>query len=67
MQLTAMDADFKIFILVLVFVGLSCAWIAERRVFLWVARYLGKGHDTLFPWRRKQRKEYKRLLEDMKI
>lgn len=67
MQLTAMGTDFKIFILMLVFAGSFCAWIAERRVFPWVARWLGRGHDTLFPWRRKKRKEYKRLLVDMQI
>ena len=67
MQLTVMDTEFKIIILVLAFAGFLCAWFAERRAFLWVARWLGKGHDTLFPWRRKKRKEYKRLLVDMQI
>ena len=67
MQLTPMDTQFKIRILVLVLVGLSCALVAERRVFLWIARWLGKGHDTLFPQRRKKKKEYKRLLVDMQV
>lgn len=67
MQLTEMSLDFKVFTLVLALGGLACAWIAERRVFLWLARLVGKLHDTLWPHRRKKRKGYKRLLEQMRI
>ena len=67
MQLTPMDTEFKIYILMLAFAGLLFAWAAERQGFLWIARWLGKAHDTLFPQRRKKRKEYKRLLVDMQI
>ena len=66
MQLTDMSVDFKIFVLVLALGGLACAWIAERQVFLWLARLLGNLHDTLLPQRRKRRKEYKRLLDEMR-
>jgi len=67
MQLTTMTVNFKIFLLVLALGGLACAWIAERRVFLWVARLIGKVHDALWPRRRKKRKEYKLILESMRM
>lgn len=67
MQLTPMEIDFKVVILTLVFAGLVCAWVAERQVFPRIARVLGKCYETLFPRRRKKRKEYKRLLVDMQI
>ncbi|KAL6713089.1 hypothetical protein ACLMJK_009210 [Lecanora helva] len=66
MQLTGMSTDFKAFLLVLAIGGFACAWIAERQVFLWVARILGKAHDTLWPHRKKKRKEYKLVLENMR-
>lgn len=66
MQLTDLSVDFKVFLLVLVLGGLAGAWIAERRVFLWLARLLGKPYDALRPHYRKRRKEYKRLLEEMR-
>lgn len=67
MQLTSMSVDFKAFVLVLVLGGLACAWIAERRVFVWLARILGKLQNTLWPRRRKKQKEYKRLFAEMKM
>ena len=67
MQLTALSVSFKIFVLVLALGGFACAWIAERRVFLWVARLIGISHDVLWPQRRKKRKEYKLLLEGMRM
>lgn len=67
MQLTDLSIDFKFVLLVLALGGLACAWIAERVMFLWLARLLGKLHDTLWPHRRKKRKEYKRLLEEMRM
>ena len=67
MVLTPMSADFKIFLLVLALGGFACAWVAERRVFLWVAGLFGKVHDMLWPHRRKKRKEYKLLLKDMRM
>lgn len=67
MQLTKMSVNFEVFVLLLALGGFACAWIAERRVFLWLARLLGKLHDKLWPHRRKKRKEYKRILEDMRM
>lgn len=67
MELTPMPVDFKIFILVLALGGLACAWVAERRFFLLVARLIGKFHDAIWPHRRKKRKEYKIISHDMQI
>lgn len=67
MQLTDMSVDFKVFVLLLGLGGLACAWTAERRVFLLLARLLGKLHDKLWPHRRKKQKEYKRLLKEMRM
>lgn len=67
MQLTRLSVDFKLFILVLALGGFACAWVFERRVFLLLARALGKIHDRLWPNRRKQRKKYKVILEEMRM
>lgn len=67
MEITEMALDFKIFILLLAIAGFASGWIAERYVFLWIARLLGRTQDVLWPQHRKIRKEYKTLLEDMKI
>lgn len=67
MVLTPMSLDFKAFLLILAVGGFACSWIAERRVFLWLARVLGKVHAILWPHRRKKRKEYKLLLEEMRM
>ncbi|KAL8676574.1 MAG: hypothetical protein Q9186_006923 [Xanthomendoza sp. 1 TL-2023] len=65
MQLTNMTARFRVFILILAVGGFACGWIAERKVFLLVARMVGQIHDFLWPQRRKQRKRYKTLLNGM--
>ena len=67
MQLTYLSLNFKIFIFILVAGGFACSWVAERRVFLWLARIIGKTHDRIWPQRRKKRKEYKTLQEKMRI
>ena len=67
MQLTEMSVDFKIIVLVLALGGLACAWVAERTVFIWLARLLGKLHDRLWPHRPRKRKEYKILSEEMRM
>jgi len=66
MQLTHMSVGFKLFVLVLAIGGFACAWIFERRVFLLLARAMGKIHDRLWPHWQKQRKKYKVLLEEMR-
>ena len=67
MQFTSMPVNFEILIMILALCGLAGAWIAERHVFLWLARMLGKIHDILWPHRRKQRKQYKNLIEQMRV
>ena len=66
MQLTEMPVDFKVFILGLALGGLACAWVAERYLFLWLARHIGKIHDHIWPRHLKQRKQYKILLDQMR-
>ena len=67
MQLTSMSINFEISIMILALCGLACASVAERHVFLWLARMLGKIHDNLWPHRRKQRKQYKILIGKMRV
>ena len=67
MQLTGMSAEFESFILALALGGFACAWIAERRVFPWLARVVGRKHIIRWPGHIKQRKRYKILLEKMRI
>ncbi|KAL8670244.1 MAG: hypothetical protein Q9168_005208 [Polycauliona sp. 1 TL-2023] len=49
MQLTFMAVQFRAFILTLALGGFACAWLAERRVFLLLARAVGKAHDLPYP------------------
>ncbi|KAL9587721.1 MAG: hypothetical protein Q9212_000012 [Teloschistes hypoglaucus] len=67
MQLTYMTVDFRCFIVALAFGGFVCAWLAERKVFLWAARIIGKLHGYTWPHRRKKRKQYKVLQESMRM
>ncbi|KAL9031899.1 MAG: hypothetical protein Q9196_000095 [Gyalolechia fulgens] len=64
MELTDMTVDFKVFIIVLASGGFACAWIAERKVFLWLANVIGSMHDYVLPQRRKRRKRYKMIQEN---
>ncbi|KAL8882787.1 MAG: hypothetical protein Q9198_000280 [Flavoplaca austrocitrina] len=65
MQLTFMTVQFRVFIVLLAIGGFACAWLAERRIFLLLARGIGKTHDLIWPHRRKKRKRYKILLDSM--
>lgn len=67
MQLTFLSINFKISILVLATGGFLCAWVAERKVFLLLAKAVGVVHDRIWPDRRKKRKVYKLLLEKMRM
>ncbi|KAK4697021.1 hypothetical protein P7C71_g989, partial [Lecanoromycetidae sp. Uapishka_2] len=48
-------------------IAIFMGWTAERNVFLLLARFLGKAYKSLWPDRRKKRKEYKLLLEQMRM
>ncbi|KAL9102913.1 MAG: hypothetical protein Q9163_002005 [Psora crenata] len=67
MQLTPMPVHFKVFILILALGGLACAWVAEIRVFPWLARFVGRLYGVARSGRRKKRKEYKLVLEATRI
>ena len=67
MQLTYLSIKFKIFVMVLAAGGFVCAYVAERSVFTWFSRLIGKVQALVFPQRRKKRKEYKLQLEKMRI
>lgn len=67
MDLTLIPSGFKLFTLALAVGGFLMGWVAEKYIFLWTARIFGRIHDRIWPQRRKVRKQYKRLLEDMRI
>ena len=67
MDLTYLSIPFKLFIIVLGAGGFICAYGAERKVFVWLARMIGSAHDWIWPHRRKKRKEYKVMLEKMRV
>lgn len=67
MDLTMVPLGFRFFILTLAVGGFLLGWFAEKYVFLWTARLLGGIHDWILPQRRKVRKLYKTVLEDMRI
>ena len=62
MQLTNLSAGFEFFLLMLAMGGFACAWLAERRVFVWAAQLIGQIYGALLPHRRKKKKEYKLIL-----
>ena len=67
MQLTFLSISFKGFLLVLAAGGFACSFLAERKVFPLLAKAIGEFHDWMWPSRRKKRKEYKLLIEKMRI
>jgi cation-transporting P-type ATPase 13A2 len=67
MDLTLIPPGFKLFILALALGGFFVGWVAEKHIFLWAARLFGMVHDKIWSRRRKVRKQYKTLLEDMRI
>ena len=67
MQLTYLSLAFKGFLLLVAAGGFICQYVAERNVFPILSKAIGKTHDFLWPQRRKKRKEYKLLLEEMRL
>ena len=67
MQLTYLSLEFKGVIMALAAGGFTVAYFAERHLFLLLAKGVGRVHDRLWPSMRKKRKEYKVLLEEMRI
>ena len=67
MDLTVVPPGFRVFTLTLAMAGFLLGWLAEMYVFLWTARLIGRIRDKTWAQRRKIRKVYKTLLEDMRI
>lgn len=66
MDLTDMSLDFELILLVLAGVGFGVAYVAERRIFPAIAKYIGQLKRRLRPSHQKKRKRYKDILEEMK-
>lgn len=66
MDLTAMSLDFELIILALATIGFAVAYLAERRIFPVMAKYIGRLKRLLRPSQQKRRKRYKEILEEMK-
>lgn len=67
MELTWMSMSFRMFVLVLAVGGFACSYAAERLLFPHLAKWIGKANAWLRPAHKKKRKEYKLILEDMRI
>jgi cation-transporting ATPase 13A3/4/5 len=65
MQLTYLSRDFAIWLFGLAVGSFGFSWIAERALFPRLARILGRAYMLLRPGHRKQRRQYKVLLEEM--
>jgi cation-transporting P-type ATPase 13A2 len=67
MQLTYLSMAFKCFLAIVAAGGFLISYLAERNLFPWLSKVIGTLHDTIWPQRRKKRKEYKLLLEEMRM
>lgn len=67
MELTDMSNNFKVFLIVLGAGGFACSYAAERYLFPQLARFIGRAKQRLRPKHPKKRKEYKLILESMRI
>ncbi|KAK5257439.1 hypothetical protein LTR16_000659 [Cryomyces antarcticus] len=66
MDLTPLTMHFRVFILALAAAGFAAAFLAERLLFLRLARWIGRAKER-FGGQRKRRKEYKVVLEGMRF
>lgn len=67
MDFTDLSNNFKIFLLALGVGGFACSYASELYVFPAMAKFVGKTKEHLFPSLRKKRKEYKLIMETMRI
>jgi cation-transporting ATPase 13A3/4/5 len=65
MQLTEMSTWFKDWLMVLALAGFLAGYVAERHIFPELARVIGRVYWRLRPSKKKQRRKYKVLLEEM--
>ncbi len=63
--MTQMSLDFELILLVLAAFGFAVAYVAERRIFPVMAKYIGRMQRRLRPSHQKKRKKYKEILEEM--
>lgn len=66
MELTWMSIKFRVFVLVLGVGYFACSYLAERQLFPRMAKWIGRFNQRV-RGREKKRKEYKVVLEDMRI
>lgn len=67
LELTFMSEHFRVFVLVLAMGNYVVSQASERLVFPRLARYVGALQVRIWPERQKKRKEYKVLLEGMRV
>lgn len=67
MQLTWMSDGYRIWILAFAFGAFALSWMAEAVAFPRLARFLGHARARLQPNFRKKRRQYKVLLEEMRM
>ena len=67
MELTWMSMAFRGFIIALAVGGFSISYASERVLFPKLAKYIGIARTKLTPQHQKKRKEYKLILEGMRI
>lgn len=67
MDFTDLSNNFKIFLLALGVGGFACSYAAEMYLFPALAKFVGKTKERLFPSLKKKRKEYKLIMEGMRI
>jgi cation-transporting P-type ATPase 13A2 len=65
MDLTDMSLEFELILLVLAAIGFALAYVAERRIFPTMAKYIGRLKRVLRPSHQRKRKRYKVILEEM--
>lgn len=65
MDLTEMSLNFELILLVLAAIGFFVAYVAERRIFPILAKYIRRLQGTVQPSYQKKRKRYKEILEEM--
>jgi cation-transporting P-type ATPase 13A2 len=65
MDLTEMSLEFELVLLVLAAIGFVVAYVAERRIFPTMAKYIGRLKRVLRPSHQRKRKRYKVILEEM--
>ncbi|KAK6350682.1 hypothetical protein TWF718_003867 [Orbilia javanica] len=66
-ELTEMSMPFKMLIIFISAIGFTVSWYGEKRVFVELARWIGKTKARLRPSLQKKRKEYKILEEEMRF